>query len=124
MATDPIAEDDPQVRPLAAALQEIDRGRLHRQGSNQLHELIAACLRFGKDGDITIKVHIHVANVDEARLEVSGTVTTKLPQPSAKTSIFFVDENGNLTRQDPSQLEFDVNPVRVVPTANLERLGK
>lgn len=107
--------DSGQVRPLAAALQEIDRGRLHQQGSDQLHELLAACLQTGKDGSLTMTISIHVGNADDRRLEVSGRVTTKLPQPAAKKSIFFVDQDGNLTRQDPTQLEFDVTPVRAVP---------
>lgn len=116
-------DDTTQVRPLAAALQEIDRGRLHQQGSEQLHELLAACLQTGKSGSLTMTLEFKVDSADDRRLIVAGRVTTKLPQPPTRTSIFFVDTDGNLTRKDPTQLEFEITPVKAVATT-IERQAK
>lgn len=109
---DDLVHDDLQIQPFAAYLQSTNRGRTHTDLSNLLHELIGEVLDKGKAGSLTLVVKVEPDDVDARRLLITENVTSKLPQPNVRKSIFFADDTGNLTRKDPSQLEFgDIQPV-------------
>lgn len=118
----PTMTDTQQVRPFAATLQDIDKGRVHTDAGQHLHDLIEACLDTGKAGQLTITIKVKVAEPDERRLTVTGEVVSKIPRADPKAAIFWADSDGNLVRSDPSQHEFDLSPVKAVPAAtNPER---
>lgn len=102
---------EPVIRPFAAVLQEIDSGRAHAILSDLLHELTQAVKDTGKKGDLTIKVTVEPIKAGNTTNLVATVVPTlKAPTDSKKSSVFFTDKSGNLTREDPNQ---PVLPFRV-----------
>jgi len=104
---DELAHDDTVIQPFAAYLQLTNKGRTHADLSNLLHELIQEVLDKGKAGSLTLVVKVEPDDVYSRRLYVTENVSSKLPQPQVRKSIFFADETGNLTRTDPAQLAFE-----------------
>lgn len=105
MAPDPV--DDVVVRPFADFIREIDRGSLHDELSEKLHELVTAVEDTAKGGTITLTLGVKPVEKGNAEaILVAGRVTTKRPETPRKPSIFFSD-HGNLVRTDPNQLTFE-----------------
>lgn len=104
-----------QIRPFATTLQEINNGKAHTRLSDQLHTLVAAVAETGKKGELTIKVIVAPLKKGQTNTLVT-TVSSTLKAPegddAAPSSVFFVDRAGNLTRNDPQQMQL---PLRVVP---------
>jgi len=94
---------DPIVRPFAAVLQELDKGRVHSELSEKLHELIAAAQNTGKAGQITFTVAV-TPDPKTDMLRFATKVAAKMPAAQRAESLFFVDRDGNPTRQDPHQI--------------------
>lgn len=118
--TTPEAKDEPIVRPFAATLQELDKGRVHTELSEKLHELIAAAKDTGKAGKITFTVTV-TPDPKTDMLRFGTTVAAKLPAAQRAESLFFVDKHGNPTRQDPHQialLEANNGRLAAVPQAS------
>ncbi|GFH36588.1 hypothetical protein [Streptomyces pacificus] len=98
------AEDEKTVRPFAAFLQEQSGGQLHDELSSRLHDLIEAVIETGKAGSLSLKVDVKpIAGTDGRTLTVTDAVTTKVPRIERPKSIFFVTDDGNLSRTDPRQ---------------------
>lgn len=96
--------DEPTVRPFAAFIQEQSSGQLHDELSTKLHDLIAAVQKTGKSGQIVLKVDVKpIAGTNGKTLTVTDSVAAKIPQGDRPKSIFFVDGDGNLSRNDPQQ---------------------
>lgn len=103
MNATPPEPQEPVVRPFADFLREQDRGRTHDALSQQLHDLIAAVQETGKGGSIVLKIDVKPVTGTQGRtLTVTDQVTAKIPHPDRK-SIFFVTDDGNLSRNDPQQ---------------------
>lgn len=112
----PKSNDDTVIRPFADALIELSGGRTHTELSQQLHDLIAAVRDTGKKGSLTLTISVsRMKNAAENTLTVTDDVKAKLPAHDRNVSVFYADANGNLTRRDPNQLEFD--HLREVPAA-------
>jgi hypothetical protein len=105
-------EDGPQVKPLAATLQEIAAGTFHAKVSDELRQLTAAVTDTGKKG--TLVVTLTVAPIkpgNTTNLVVTAQSALKAPAGDAPSAVFFSDQDGNLTREDPNQ---PMLPMRVV----------
>lgn len=116
MSTTTDQPDGGQVRPFAAVLQELARGAVHADASEQLHALVDAVTEHGTKGSLTLQIDVApVAKGDTSALTVTAKVTSKKPTAS-QASVFFVDRAGNLSRRDPRQTEIPMpvsdSPVR------------
>lgn len=108
--------DDRGHKPFAAWLQEQQSGRTHDELTDALAALAAAVKETGKKGVLTLS--ITVAPFDKgngAALTVTDVVKVSLPQHDRRKSIFYADDDGNLTRDDPMQPTFE--GLREVPAA-------
>lgn len=114
--TDAPPPKEGQTRPFAAVLQALQQGKTHRELSAQLQDLVAGVKETGRAGTLTLKLKVSKSKVGGA-LEIDDTVTTNIPAPKRDASLFFVDRNNNLVRNDPAQTELDLSPVRVVDNA-------
>jgi hypothetical protein len=100
--------DEPTVRPFAAFLQELSRGRTHTDLSDQLHALISAVTETGKAGSLVLKIDIKpISPGDTSTLHITDAIAVKAPKADRQKSVFYVDGTGNLSRTDPNQLAFD-----------------
>lgn len=106
-------DDVPPVRPFADFLIEQAAGRTHHELGEGLHDLISRVRDTGKKGTITLCVTVAPMKDNVDVLVVSDEIKLKLPEHNRKDSIFYPDENGNLTRRDPRQLDFE--SLREVP---------
>lgn len=99
------------VKPFATYLTATNGGRTHTDLSEKLHELTEAVLRTGKAGTLTLTIKVDADNVDNRRLTSAELVVLKPPRGEARKSVFWADDDGNLIRNDPSQLDFgDLRP--------------
>lgn len=97
-------EEERTVRPFADFLQQQSGGTLHAELSDQLHNLIQAVQETGKGGSILLKVEVKpIAGTNGKTLTVTDSVAVKAPKVERPKSIFFVTDDGNLTRNDPRQ---------------------
>ncbi|MEU0087225.1 hypothetical protein [Streptomyces sp. NPDC006274] len=106
MTDEPTPETEPerQVRPFAEFLQEQAGGTLHTELSEKLHDLVQAVQETGKGGSITLKIDVKpIPGTDGRTLTVTDAVVTKLPKTERPKSIFFIDDDMNLSRTDPRQ---------------------
>jgi hypothetical protein len=77
------------------------KGRTHDELSEKLRELILAVQDIGKPGTLTLK--IGAKRINDGQVELAAQVTAKLPDiPQA--SIWFATDDGELTRDDPTQM--------------------
>jgi hypothetical protein len=98
--------DERTVKPFSATLQEIGGGTLAADLAEQLQELTNAVVATGKKGTLTLQLTVAPLKPGNVRnLVVTGATSLKAPKDDAATpsSVFFTDDAGNLTRDDPNQ---------------------
>jgi hypothetical protein len=107
-------DDERQTRPFADVLNSLRRGKTHREASARMAELVQAVAGTGKQGSITLTLKVSKSKVS-GMVEIDDTVKVKLPEPPRDASMYFADDDGNLTKDDPRQTQLDFGP-RAVPT--------
>lgn len=112
MSIEPDTATATAPRPFTQWLQEQRGGNLHGELSEQLQQLVQAVTEHGKNGSLTLVVHVKPAG-NGVNLLVSDDVKVKAPQPERPVALFFADDEGNLSRRDPRQPEL---PLREIPS--------
>ena len=86
-------------------LMEMQGGDVATQINVKMHELVAAVTGTGRKGELNIKIKFEPSKraMGGGVLMISNTaeVTIKKPEPGLGMSLFFVDDDGNLRRDDP-----------------------
>lgn len=101
------------ARPFAEFLHEQRNGHAAVELSEALNELIDAVAEFGKSGSLTFTVKLTPAGSGDVKsVLVSDVITVKAPTGARAESVFFVDSDRNLTRQNPMSPSL---PLREVP---------
>lgn len=109
------------ARLFADYLREIDKGRLHAELSTRFHELVEAVSTIGKGGTVTLKLNVKpMSNMDSGVVNVAGEVKLAAPSPERSATLFFVDDEFNLTRRDPRQHDIE-DSLRVMPGKTAEQ---
>lgn len=107
------------ARPFAEFLREQRSGTTHDELSQGLNDLLEAVSETGKAGQITLTVKVKpAAKGNHSMVSVADTVAVKLPQGERGEAIFFIDDDFNLTRDNPNQPSL---PLREVPKAGKDR---
>ncbi len=99
--------DDIPVRPFAELMMLLDHGVAHAEASRALHDLVAAVRDAGKKGSMSIVLTVSPLKGSDAQVVVGAQVTAKPPKSEPAAAVFFLDDTGNLVRNDPRQLEMD-----------------
>lgn len=102
-----------QVRPFAHVLSEINRGAVADEAATALAELVTAVRDTGKKGTLKLTIEVKPFSGNDEIVQVTGTVDTNLPRPNVPASIFYPDDTGSLSRNDPNALP--LFPERDVP---------
>lgn len=106
-----------QIRPFADVLLELNAGLTHTELSDGLNELVQAVKLYGKSGTLTLSIKVRPAGRNAgSTVMITDDVKLKLPEGERADSVFFVDTDGNLTRNPPGQERL---PLREVPGAVL-----
>ncbi len=101
--TTPAPVDERRTRPFADVLNSLRRGKSHREAGNLMQELVTAVQATGRQGSLTLK--LKVSRNKSGMIEIDDLITTVLPKPDRDSSLFFADDDGNLTKDDPRQPE-------------------
>jgi hypothetical protein len=82
-------------------LTDLDDGKLHEQLTELWPQVVKAVRETNKPGALTVTLH---AKLDRGQMViVNPKVVTKMPAPATGPTIFYSDEEGNTTRNDPKQ---------------------
>lgn len=102
-------KDERQIIPFATVLQQVAKGAVATELSELLADLTADVYEHQKPGTLTVVVKVEPTKGGET-VTVSVTPTVKGPR-ATQASIFFATEEGQLTRQDPRQIEAGLHEV-------------
>lgn len=95
-------------RPALDLLNDIGKGKLAHELTEALHDLVAACLDTGRKGTVQLALTIEPdKNAPRERFNVAHVIVAKTPRVAARPSMFFVTDDGNLSRTDPRQERFE-----------------
>ncbi len=99
-----------KVRPAQAILNEISDGKALEELALAFHDAIAAVREFGKPASVTLAIKIDTLGADQHKLVeppviFTHEVATKLPKAPPPATVFFVDADGNATRNQTKQQE-------------------
>lgn len=110
MTTTPEQQRTGEIAEFAAFLVGHLGGRAHEQISAEMHDLLAAVAEHGRKGALTITVSVEPpkGSVDGGPLTIGIESAVKAPKASAPPAIYFVDHDGNPTRNDPRQMALDL----------------
>lgn len=86
-------------------LTSFRRGQLMREADKVLRRITEAMMETGNDGEITIKLPLKFNKAGQ--IEIDPKITVKIPQTNLGTGIYFVDDDGRMTRRDPAQLDIE-----------------
>lgn len=89
------------MKPFAATLAAIDRGRLCDKAAVQLAELTEAVAKHERPGTITVKLTVKPRKGEQGTVDVEAVSTVRLPEPP-HTGVFFITEDHQLSRDDPT----------------------
>lgn len=98
-------------KPFAAFLQEHRNGGLHGELSDTLAEVVRSALEHRKKGKITITIDV-APNADGQTVVITDNVVPKIPLGERGASIWFADEEGNVSRRNPNQPELPLRELR------------
>lgn len=92
----------PKRRDFQDMLTDLDDGKVHEQLTELWPKVVQAVRDCNKPGALTLTLHV---KLDRGTMAVvAAKVTTKMPAPSMSATLFYTDEEGNTTRNDPKQL--------------------
>jgi hypothetical protein len=102
---------EPKRRDFQDILTDLDNGRVHEQLSEIWPRVVKAVRENNAPGSITLTL---TAKLDRGAMAVvASKITTKMPHPSAASTLFYSDEEGNLSKNDPKQLPLkNVTPIK------------
>lgn len=103
MTTSSTQDQDTQPREFAAFLLETNKGRSHAELTRALAALVADVQRSGKPGSLTYKLTVKPQPGNEQMVIVVDQIVAKAPAAERASSVFFIDDDHGLVRNDPRQ---------------------
>lgn len=106
------------VMEISALLLDHLNGRSHEEISHEFHQLVEAVQAHGKKGALNISFTVEppASGMDGSPISISIESTVKAPKATPPKAIYFVDGDGNPSRQDPRQMSFDLRDNTPAPT--------
>lgn len=93
----------------AQTLAKMAGGTLLPTLNDRLTEVAEAVHAHNKVGTLTLKLKLSPNG--ENGVTVEEDISSKVPQPNRGKALFFIDDSGNLLRNDPRQGELQLRPV-------------
>lgn len=85
------------------------RGGAHEELSEALAEVVKNVLEHGKQG--TLSLSLKIKPVGDGQVQIVDAIKVGAPEGEKAPSIFYSDENGNVSRSDPRQTEMPLKQV-------------
>lgn len=105
-------------------LEDHARGTLNDELTLALAEIVDACSTARKPASLTLRLDVSTSGDSGRMVVIAGRVKTKVPEPAAEQSIFFVGEGGSLHRDDPYAKPFPGLAKKVDPATGEVTDGK
>jgi hypothetical protein len=86
-------------------IQTFRRGQLLRRADDELEKVISAMYETGGSGEVTIKLPFKLNK--GGQIECTPNISSKVPKHPMGTGIYFADDDGQLSRRDPNQLDIE-----------------
>jgi hypothetical protein len=96
-------------------------GTLHDDLTVALNELVATCARTGKAGALQLKLTLKPGK--GGQIEIVDDIALKSPKEEKGTSIMFATMDGELTREDPRQMQIEGLRSVDMETGELKKVG-
>lgn len=107
------------IRPFADVLHDLGKGQVADEASVLLTDLVQAVTTYGKQGSFTLRIVVAPLKGSAGQVTVSATAKASPPEADPVAAVFFADDSGNLSRNDPRiEPMFDLREV-ARPDANL-----
>ncbi len=112
MKTETTTTERPLDNSIVTLLQNHRGGGLMDEASEGLRVITKAVHATGKKGKLVIEITVAPINQGKSQaVAVLDTVTVKAPQFARDMGIFFVTDEGELSRNDPRQRELPLSAV-------------
>lgn len=112
--SDKSTEDTEQTEPqdFAVTLYALNKGAVHTQLSKLMRELTDAVTSVKKAGKLQLTIGMKPHPGDDGAVFITADVKASMPKYDPKPSIFFVNSDSELVRDDPNkqQLPFTITP--------------
>ena len=92
-----------------STLAELKNGRVIHQANDTMQRLLSAVQKHGGKGklglELTLSPRLDSDTGRVIEVDIAYSIKVAEPQPNHGTTMFYVDKEGKLTRQDPRQAE-------------------
>lgn len=92
-------------------LQQHLDGELITEFSRVIQQAIQAVKEHGKRATINLELSITSTDVEGRAVFVDGEVTSRLPKPPPRKSLFYTTDDNRLVKRDPNQREMELKEV-------------
>lgn len=105
--------EDIKMQPLTRTLDSMSNGSAIELATAELYAVIEAVKTVGKPGKLVMTLTVTPATKSPTidRVSIELATQAKPPKLPAEDTLFFIGEDGNLTRRDPVQERLDLRPV-------------
>lgn len=115
------------AQSLSDVLSQIRGGTALYEAGEALAECVKATRDTGKPSKLTFTIKVEPDKTDDTVVTLQPDVDTKLPRRPKAKGIFFVDDKGKLVREDPRQLQMELERKLKLEASNvtaLEGIGR
>lgn len=102
----------PNPTDVVETLVNLNRGNFLIECGRKMTELVEASIRTRKKGKFVVTLELLPTGISSTtgqvnQFEISPLVEIKKPEITQPASIFFCDDGGRLTRDDPDQMQME-----------------
>lgn len=99
-----MSQNKKAIQPFDQTLRQINNGALIQDLTDELTEVIAAVQSTGKAGSLTLKLSFKPRGAANTQIELIPSVRGSKPELERPISIFFINSDNGLQREDPAQM--------------------
>lgn len=88
-----------------ALIQGFRRGDLVAEGDLKLNELMTAVAATGEGGNLTLALAVKLNKAGQ--VEITPAIKMKKPERALGVGIFYLGDDGRLSRRDPNQMDIE-----------------
>lgn len=89
-------------------LGQIRGGYAMNEAGKKLQEVVNAVRATNKAGEVTLTIKVAPDKTDDRVVTMTPTIKAKVPEKAFSAGIFFVAPDGRLTKEDPAQMEMQM----------------
>jgi hypothetical protein len=109
-------------KPFTDTIVSMRYGTLVDDLTKAMNELTAKCADTGRAGSLILTLQLKPGK--GGQIEVFDDIKVKSPKEERGSSVFFATPDGNLTRDDPKQLQIEGLRTVDMETGELRRVGQ